>query len=108
MWQTRQHKIEMRLLKIDILGMSEIVLKDEEEFRSDNYRLIYSGDKNKNTGVGIILTKEWGQRVKNYLLTITELCFLNIKQTKKPVIIQTYMPTSGYKDEEVEEVYEQL
>ena len=24
------------------------------------------------------------------------------------VITQTYMPTSGYKDEEVEEVYEQL
>ena len=37
------------------------------ERRLQSYQ-IYSGDKNSNTGVGIILSKEWVKRVKNYLL----------------------------------------
>jgi exonuclease III len=59
---------EMKRLNTDILGMSDIKWKDEGNFWSENYRVIYSGDKNSNTGVGKILTKEWKQRVKNYLL----------------------------------------
>jgi len=46
-----------------ILGMSEIKQKDEGDFWSDSYRVIYTGDKNSKTGNGTILTKEWGQRV---------------------------------------------
>jgi len=83
--------------------MSEIKWKDKGDFWSDNYRVIYSGDKNSNTGVGIILTKEWGQRVKKKIM------FIKLKTDENDlVIIQTYMPTSGYKDEEAEDVYEQL
>jgi len=63
--------------------MSEIKWKEEGDFWSDKYRVIYSGDKNINTGVGIILTKEWGQRVKITCFIMTELCLLNLKQTKK-------------------------
>ena len=50
-------KIEMKRLNIDILGTSEIKWKGKGDFWSDNYRIICSGDKNSNTGVGIILTK---------------------------------------------------
>jgi len=56
MWQIQKHKDRNET----ILGMSEIKWKDKGDFWSDNYRVIYSGDKNSNTGVGIILTKEWG------------------------------------------------
>jgi hypothetical protein len=41
-------------LNIDIIGMGEIKWKNEGEFWSDNYKIIYSGDKNSTTGVGII------------------------------------------------------
>ena len=96
----------MKQLNIDILGMSEIKLKDEGGFWSDNYRVTYSGDKNSNTGVVITLTKEWGQRVKNYLLYNDRIMLIKLKTDENDlVIIQTYMTTSGYKDEEVEEVY---
>ena len=101
-------KIEMKPLNIDVLGMSEIKWKDNGDFWSDNYRVIYSGDKNSNTGVGIILTKEWGQWVKNYLLCNDRTTLVKLKiEGNDMVIIQTYVPTSGYKDD-VEEVYEQL
>jgi len=44
----------MKRSNIDILGMSKIKWKDKGGFWSDNYRIFYSGDKNSNTGVGII------------------------------------------------------
>jgi hypothetical protein len=52
----------MKRLNIGVLGMREIKWKDERDFWSDNYRVIYSRDKNNNTGNGIILTEEWAQR----------------------------------------------
>ena len=89
--------------------MCEIKWKDEGDSWSDNYRVIYSGDKNSDIGVGIILTKEWGKRVKYHLLYNDKIMLIKIKTDEMVlVIIQTYMPTSAYEDEEVEEVYEQL
>jgi len=102
-------KLEMKRLNIDILGMSETKWKEEGDFWSDDYRVIYSGDKNSNTGVGIILSKEWGKRIKNYLLYSDRIILIKLQTDGNDlIIIQTYMPASGYKDEEVEEVYEQL
>jgi hypothetical protein len=52
--------------------------------------------------LGIRLTKEWGQRLYN-----DRIMLIKLKRDENDlVIIQTYRPTSGYKDEEVEEVYE--
>ena len=88
--------------------MSEIKWKDEGDFQSDNYGVICSGDKNNNTGAGIILTKEQGQRIKNSLLYNDRVMLVKLKTDENDlVIIQTCMPRSGYKDE-VKEVYEQL
>jgi len=47
-------KIEVKRLNVNILGMNGIKWKDEGDFSSDSYRVIYLGDKNNNTGVGII------------------------------------------------------
>jgi exonuclease III len=101
-------KLETKRQNIDILGMSETKWKEEGDFWSDDHRLIYSGDKNNNTGVGIILSKEWGKRIKNYLLYDDIIILIKLQTDENDlIIIQTYMPTSGYKDEKVEEVYEQ-
>jgi hypothetical protein len=56
--------------------------KDEGDLSSDSYRVIYTGDKNSNTGVGIILNKDWGQRVKSTCFAMTKSFLLNRKQTK--------------------------
>jgi hypothetical protein len=83
--------------------------KNEGDFWSDNYRIIYSEDKKSNTGVGIVLTKERGQRVKNYLIYNARIILVKLKTDGNDlVIIQTYMLISGFKDEEAEEVCEQL
>ena len=97
--------IEMKRLNIDILGMRESKWKEEGDFWSDNFRVIYSGYKNRNTGDGIILTKELGQRLKNYLLYNNRIMFIKLKQTK--VTWSLYRHTC-YKDEEIEDVCEQL
>jgi hypothetical protein len=55
--------------------MSEIKWKEEGDLSSDNYRVIYTGDKNSNTGGRIILNKDWGQRVKSTCFTMTESFF---------------------------------
>ena len=73
--------------------MSELKWKDGGDFWSDNYRVIYSGDKNSNTGVGIILTKEWEQRVKYYVLYKDRIMLIKLKTDENDLgIIQTYMP----------------
>jgi exonuclease III len=101
--------MEMKRLNIDILGVGEIKWKDEGDFWSDNYRVIYSEDKKSNTGVGIMLAKEWEQRVKNSLPYNNRIMLIKLKTDENDlVIIQTYVPTAGCKDEEVEEICEQL
>ena len=75
----------MKRLNIDILGMSEIIWKDEGDFWSDNYRVTYLGDKNSNTGFGIILTKEWGQRAKIYLLYNDIIMLVKLKTDENDI-----------------------
>jgi hypothetical protein len=109
MWQPRKHKDRSETIayRYSWNGISEIKWKDEGDFWGDNYRVIYSIDKKNNAGIVIILTKEWRKRVKSFLLYNERITFIKIKtDVKDPVILQTYMPTSGYKDEEVEEFYE--
>jgi hypothetical protein len=50
--------------------MIEIEWKEEGDVYSDNYRVVYSGGKNNNIGDGIILTKEWGERIHFKILKI--------------------------------------
>ena len=38
-------KQEMRILKINILGLSEVRWEDVGDFESDEFRVIYSGSK---------------------------------------------------------------
>jgi hypothetical protein len=47
-------------------------------------------ETNSNTGPGIILTKEWGQMVKNNLLYRDSLCLLNLKEEDILVIIDIH------------------
>jgi hypothetical protein len=46
--------------------VSEIKWTREDDFWSDDYRIIYSSDSHKIVGVEFILKKEWGRRVKAF------------------------------------------
>ncbi|KAL4135345.1 hypothetical protein QTP88_006960 [Uroleucon formosanum] len=102
-------KIEMERLKIDIIGISEIKWTGKGDFWSEGYRIIFSGDDHRVTGVGFILNKEIGKKVVEVVQYNKRK--IAIKIEPKPVdtfILKEYMPTSTHKDEEIEEIYEQV
>ena len=99
----------MQRLNIDVLGISEMKWPQEGDFWSGSYRIIHTGSLNGNAGVGIMLRKSAGIRVKSFLQYNERIVM--VKLETKPVdtvVVQVYMPTTDYEDEEVEEVYDDI
>jgi hypothetical protein len=48
-------KVEMKIMKINILGLSEVSWKDSGDFMSEDVRVIYAGGKESQRGVAVIL-----------------------------------------------------
>ena len=102
-------KHEMRRVKVNILGISEVRWKGAGEFESDGYKVIYSGGEKHEGGVGIILdpdTKKYVKRVWNYSGRI-----LLVILSGKPFdigIIQLYAPALEYPEEDIELFYKQM
>ena len=102
-------KMEMERLRIDILGVCEIKWTGADDYWSDGYRVIYSGDDRRIAGVGIILKKEWGRRVKSVWQYNERILMVKLEgEPTDTVIVQVYMPTSTHTEEEIDEVYEQI
>ena len=79
---------EMKRGKINILGLSEVRWKNEDDFISDDA-----------VAKCVLSTEAHGDRI---LLVKIQARPTNI------VVIQVYMPTSGHDDSEVELMYEKL
>lgn len=102
-------KGEMMRLGLDILGLCEIRWEGSGDYWSDEYRIIYTGEKQGSNGTAIVLNKKWGNLVENTIHHSDRITAIKIKS--KPVdtfIIQVYMPTGNHSDEEIEQIYEQL
>ncbi|KAF0753999.1 craniofacial development protein 2-like [Aphis craccivora] len=106
-------KVEMKRLKIDILGVSQMRWPKSGDFWSGEYRIIYSGTEDGRLGkkkrIGIVLQKNMGHKVKGYVQYSDRIIL--VKLDTKPidtVIIQVYMHTSEEEDDEVERIYEEL
>jgi hypothetical protein len=100
---------EMAKNKLNVLGLSEVRWKEEGDFMSDEVRVIYSGGKESQRGVAIILDKETAKRVSVTRQIDDRL--MMVKILAKPVdlvIIQVYMPTTDHTDDEVDEMYEKI
>lgn len=102
--------LEMERLTMDIVGISEIKLKDQRDYWHNNHGIIYSGDEKGVAGVGIVLNKEWGKRVKSVVLLNNRVMMIKLFLNDKVdvAVIQTYFPTSAHPDDEIEEMYDQL
>ncbi|KAL4131689.1 hypothetical protein QTP88_008968 [Uroleucon formosanum] len=102
-------KIEMKRLKIHILGLSEMRWNGQGDFISGDYRFIYSGVDNGRNGVGIILNKKWAQCMKSHIAYDDRLIMIKFKSVPNDItIIQAYMPTTQANNEEVEVIYEKI
>lgn len=103
-------KQEMTRNRLDILGLSEVRWGGNGECNSGDFRLYYSGEeKSGSYGVGILV----GRRIKGSVVKaeyINErIIMIRIKAKDRDlVVIQVYMPTSGHKDEEIEECYDKI
>jgi len=99
----------MRRLKIDVIGFSEIRWSNSGDFWTDDQRFIHTETDNGYTEVGITLNKEWGNKVLSYLQYTDRI--IKVKIYTQPItttIIQEYMPTTAYNDDEIEEMYHRL
>ena len=102
-------KREMRRLNLAIVGISEVRWNEENDFWSEDFRIINTKGLKGQAGVGIVMNKGIGNKVLYYKQQSERL--IMVKIDTKPVVttvIQVYMPTNTYKDEEVEEVYDCL
>ena len=54
---------EMKRNNLNVLGVSEVRWKEEGDFDSGDYRVIFSGGQESQRGVAIILDKELANRV---------------------------------------------
>ncbi|KAL1446687.1 hypothetical protein WDU94_006588 [Cyamophila willieti] len=105
-------KMEMTKMDLDVLGIAEMRWADGGDFWSGEYRIIHSGtieNKPGQGGVGIILKKDLGKRVKGYVHRKGRVIL--VKLDTHPVnttIIQVYMPTALHEDRYVEEIYDEI
>uniref|UniRef100_A0A8D8YRG1 Craniofacial development protein 2 n=1 Tax=Cacopsylla melanoneura TaxID=428564 RepID=A0A8D8YRG1_9HEMI len=102
--------LEMKRYDLEIVGISEVKWKNQGDYWKEHHRFIYSGNETGDAGVGLILNKEWGNRVRNAELYSNRIMLVKLQLNDKEIlnIIQIYMPHTGYSDEVIEEIYDQI
>ena len=99
-------KLEMRRMGLNILGLSEVRWKEGGDFVSDGVRVMYSGGKESQRGVAVIVDNETAKRVTKVIQHSDRMMLVRIQaEPVDIVVIQVYMPTSEYEDEEIEGMY---
>ena len=102
--------IEMKRMKVDILGISEVRWTGSGILKKDGCQLIYSGKKDVHeNGVGILLSPEAARGLRGYEAIDDRIILAKVAAQPFNInILQVYMPTSDHTDEEIDEVYERL
>ncbi|PNF29711.1 hypothetical protein B7P43_G12560 [Cryptotermes secundus] len=105
-------KTEMQKNEVSVLGVSKVQWKRQGEIRSGDYTVYYSGGERAERGVAIVVHKSVVRSVvKKIVFGTATVCndrIIALKLKAEPVdtlIMQVYMPTSEYENDEVEKVY---
>jgi exonuclease III len=99
----------MRRMGLDVLGISEMQWPEEGDFWSGDYRVIHYGSNDGNAGTGIILRRSSGMRVKSYYQLSDRILMVRLEtKLKDPIVLQVYMPTSNYEDDEIEDMHDSI
>ena len=102
-------KREMKRMKIDILGLSEVRWPGVNKLNTDEGCFIYSGGSAAERGVGVMLTKKISASIIGYWAISDRVLLVKIKG--KPInmnIIQVYAPTSESSEDEINQFYDKL
>ena len=112
--ESRLQELEEELDKIrwDIIGLSEIRRKGEEEIELNSGHILYYRGTNdgRTSGVGFLVHKKWKNHITEVDSASDRVARLVIRLSKRYSIqfIQVYAPTKSYSDEEVDEFYEEV
>ena len=81
--------------------------KGQGEIRSGDYTVYYSGGKRAERGVAIVVHKSIVRSVVKKIVCNDRIIALKLKEEPVSILImQVYMPTSEYEDDEVEKLYD--
>ena len=103
-------KIEMKRLKIDILGISELHWAGSGYFNSDDYTVYYSGNESiRRNGVAFIANKKIATAVQGFSTINDRIISIHIDgKPRQLTILQVYAPTTDAKQEDIEKFYADL
>src|SRR6478609_7612108 len=102
-------KEEMRRNRLSIMDVSEVRWKDGRDFVSDGYRVMYADGPACQRGVAIIEEAKVAERVTEVDRFGDRIMVVKVRADHVDmVIVQAYLPTADYEDEQVEKLYEQL
>jgi hypothetical protein len=94
---------------VSVLGVSAVRWKGQEEIRSGDYTVYYSGGDRAERGVAIVVHKSILKSVVEKSVCSDRLIAVKLKAELVIILIeQMYMPTSDYEDDEVEELYDKI
>ena len=99
---------EMRRLKVDILGVSEMRWPGSGECEVDEHKIYYAGENSvqHRNGVAILVTKEINRAVLGFLPVSDRVAMIKINAKPfKLNVIQVYAPTSDSSDDDLEQFY---
>ncbi|PNF31362.1 hypothetical protein B7P43_G10068 [Cryptotermes secundus] len=97
----------MQKNEVSVLGVSEVRWKGQGEIRSDDYTVYYSGGEWAERGVAIVVHKSVVRSVVKKIACNDRIIALKLKVEPVDILImQVYMPTSEYENDEVEKVYD--
>src|SRR6476661_5613008 len=99
----------MRRNRLSIMGVNEVRWKDGGDFVSDGYRVMYAGGPTCQQGVAVIAEAKVAERVTEIDRFGDRIMVVKVKADPVDmVILQAYLLTTDYEDEEVEKLYNQL
>jgi Reverse transcriptase (RNA-dependent DNA polymerase)/Endonuclease/Exonuclease/phosphatase family len=100
---------EMKRAEIDILGLAEVKWKDGGELTSEGTRVIYAGGEESQNGVAILLSEKVAKAVTKIERHEDRIIIVSIRAYPVNItVVQVYMPTTAHKDEEVDDIYEEI
>jgi exonuclease III len=89
--------------EVSVLGVSEVRWKGQGEIRRGGYTVYYSGGERAERGFAIVVHKSVVRSVVKRIVCNGRIIALKLKAEPVSIlIIQVYMPTSEYEDDEVE------
>src|SRR6478609_1667668 len=102
-------KEEMRRNGLNIMGVSEVRWKYGGDFVSEGYRVMYAGGPTCQRGVAVIVEAKVAERVTEVDRFGDRIMVVKVRADPVDmVIVQAYLPTADYEDEEVKKLFEEL